>query len=319
MQNARPHCDIRFDYTHEGAISLQPSETLKGQSCLARLNPRTWSRQARRALITAISLAALILLFLAPRMPTGPGYHDFADKRTLFGIPNGLDVLSNVPFCLVGIWGLLWLGGKKGLSAFLDRRERMPYLVFFAGVALTGIGSFWYHIDPSDDRLPWDLLPMTCSFTSIVVVTYMERLNLRMGFIALLPALLLGVFSVVYWVVTNSSGKGDYKFYLFVQFFSPVLLALIIGLFQPRYSGIGYLAGAFGLYVVAKLFEEYDYSIFRHLDRLVSGHSLKHVTAAFACYAILRMLQTRHPLRTESIHNDKGIDLITAETTGRLR
>ena len=272
---------------------------------MALLKPRSWSRPARLSLITAILIAALVPLFLAPRMPIGPGYHDFADKRTSFGIPNTQDVLSNIPFFLVGIWGFLWLNAKKGRSAFLDGRERMPYLVFFAGVTLTGAGSFWYHMAPSDDRLPSDLLPMTCSFTSILVVTFMERVNLRAGFFALVPALLLGILSVVYWMITTSLGDGDYKFYLFVQFFSPVLLALIIGLFRPRYSGIGYLAIAFGFYLAAKIFEEFDYSIYRHLDRLVSGHSLKHVTAAIACYWIFMMIQNRHPLDGEPTNDDR--------------
>lgn len=292
-------------YTREGALNLQPGESLKGQSFLALLKPRSWSRPARLSLITAISLAALVLLFLAPRMPIGPGYHDFADKRTLLGIQNAQDVLSNIPFFVVGIWGFLWLNVKKGRSVFLDKRERIPYLVFFAGVTLTAVGSFWYHMAPSDDRLPWDLLPMTCSFTSMVVVTFIERVNLRAGVFALVPALLLGILSVVYWMITTSLGDGDYKFYLFVQFFSPVLLALIIGLFRPRYSGTGYLAIAFGFYVTAKIFEEFDYSIYRHLGRLVSGHSLKHVTAAIACYWIFKMLQNRHPLNGEPTNDDR--------------
>jgi hypothetical protein len=168
--------------------------------------------------------------------------------------------------------------------------------VFFAGVAFTGIGSLWYHMAPSDARLPWDLLPMTCSFTSMVVVTYMERVDLRAGYRALIPALVLGIFSVVYWEITTAMGRGDYKLYLFVQFFSPVLLALIIGLFPPRYSGIRYLVAAFSLYVAAKLFEVYDYAIYRGLREAVSGHALKHATAGVACLWILVMLARRHPL-----------------------
>ncbi len=291
-------------YTRDGALNLQPGESLKRKSFLAILNPRSWSRPTRFSLITAISLAALVLLFLAPRIPIGPGYHDFADKRKLFGIPNAQDVLSNIPFLVVGIWSFFWLSAKKGRSIFVDARERIPYLIFFAGVTLTGIGSFWYHIAPSNERLPWDLLPMTCSFTSMVVVTWMERVNLRTGFFALVPVLLLGILSVVYWRVSTSLGDGDYKFYLFVQFFSPVLLALIIGMFRPRYSGTIYLAIAFGFYVAAKIFEEFDYSIYRHLGRLVSGHSLKHVTAAIACYWIFKMLQTRHPLNAQPTNDD---------------
>jgi hypothetical protein len=238
-------------------------------------------------------------VLLAPRMPIGPHYHEFADGRTIWGIPNALDVLSNIPFCIVGVWGLVWLLSGGGRRVFVDPLERIPWLIFFAGVALTGVGSWWYHLAPSNARLPWDLLPMTCSFLSVVAATYMERIDLRGGLGALIPLLLLGMASVVYWAVTTAHGDGDYKFYLMVQFFSPVALALMVGLFPPRYSGMRYLVIAFGCYVAAKLFETYDGEIFG-AGRVMSGHSLKHVTAAVSCFIILRMLQVRHAVTGET-------------------
>ena len=257
--------------------------------------PRSWPRATRLSLIIGISIVALVGLILAPRVPLGPHYHDFADQRTMFGIPNAQDVLSNIPFVIVGVWGFVWLLGKSSRAAFLDQRERIPYLLFFLGVALTGIGSFWYHLAPSSVRLPWDLLPMTCSFISIVVAMFMERVNTRIGLAALIPLLLLGVASVAYWYFSETQGHGDYKFYLFVQFFSPVLCALIIGLFPPRYSGMRYLVLVFCLFVLAKLFESYDQKIYS-FGRMASGHALKHAVAGIACYWILRMLEVRHPI-----------------------
>jgi hypothetical protein len=270
---------------------------------LAFLAPQTWARRARFALIAGICLVAVCALILTPRTPLGLGYHDFADRRTMVGVPNALDVLSNIPFFIVGAWGLLWLIGKSSRSSFLDARERVPYLIFFAGVMLTGIGSFWYHMSPSDGRLPWDLLPMTLSFISMVVSAFMERVSLRGGLLLLGPMLLVGMSTVVYWYISSSLGYGDYKYYLFVQFFSPVVLALIIGLFPPRYTGMTYLVVAFGFFVAAKIFEVYDYSIYRHLGHAVSGHSLKHVTAAVACYWILKMLWHRCPVQTSDSPN----------------
>src|ERR1700678_47274 len=178
------------------------------------LKLRSWSRQIRLAIIAGVTIIAVIVLISVPRVPLDAHYHEFADARTLFGIPNALDVLSNIPFLIVGIWGVCWLLTPPSRASFSDKRERIPYLVFFAGVAFTGAGSFWYHLAPSDSRLPWDLLPMTCSFVSIVVGQVMERINVRAGLSIFLPLLLLGMASVVYWYCT-----GDYRFYLFVQFF----------------------------------------------------------------------------------------------------
>jgi hypothetical protein len=262
---------------------------------LPLLKSLSWPRSARLTLIAVVCLGTFLALALAPRIPIGPGYHDFADKRKLWGIPNALDVLSNIPFVLVGVWGCVWMLSSRSRRAFLDQRERIPWFIFFAGVALTGAGSWWYHMAPSNTRLPWDLLPMTCSFLSVVAAMYMERISLRAGLAALLPLLLLGMASVVYWEMTALHGRGDYKFYLLVQFFSPVVLALIVALFPPRYTGMRWLAIAFALYVAAKLFEIFDYQIFGW-GHVVSGHALKHVTAAVACIWILRMLQVRQPV-----------------------
>lgn len=224
----------------------------------------------------------------------------------MLGINNCLDVLSNIPFFVVGLWGLVWLLEVPGRSEFLDKRECVPYLLFFAGVALTGIGSFWYHLAPTNSRLPWDLLPMTCSFVSVAVALYMERVNVRVGFISLGPLLLLGAASVTYWYFSESYGHGNYKFYLFVQYFSPVIAASILGLFPPRYSGTRYLAVAFILFVAAKLFEIFDFQIYADSRGLVSGHSLKHITAALSCYLILRMLQVRRTISNEHFHKRRS-------------
>jgi hypothetical protein len=244
----------------------------------------------RVGIIITISLVSVTALCFAPPIPLGSSYHHFADKRAIFGIPNGFDVLSNLPFVLVGIWGIGWLFLRSTVAAFTDPRERLPYIVFFAGVALTGVGSFWYHLSPGDSRLPWDLLPMTCSFMSIVVSTVMERINVRAGLSIFLPLLLFGSASVAYWYFT-----GDYRFYLFVQFFPPILLAAIIVFFPPRYTHSDLLLIAFICYVAAKLFEVYDSQIYA-LGEFVSGHSLKHVTAALSCFWILLVLKKRRAI-----------------------
>jgi hypothetical protein len=49
-----------------------------------------------------------------------------------------------------------------------------------------------------------------------------------------------------------------------------------------------------GFYILAKLFEGLDRQIFR-AGGFISGHSLKHLAAALACYLVLRMLILRRP------------------------
>ena len=231
----------------------------------------------------------------------------------MLGIPNALDVLSNLPFFFVGLWGLLWLMGRAGRAGFRDRRERVPYLVFFAGVMFTGVGSFWYHLAPCDQRLPWDLVPMTCAFVALVVATYMERVNVRTGYAALAPLLLAGASTVFYWYFTNATGHGDYKYYLFLQFFSPVVLTLLIALFPPRYTGFRFLAIAFLFYVLAKFFEDYDFPIYRDLNGAVSGHTLKHLIAGVACFWILLMLKRRQPVVRERTVSQRATNFVKSD------
>jgi hypothetical protein len=256
---------------------------------------RPAERRRRLALIIAVSLLSVTVLCFLPPIPLGPGYHDFTDKRIFLRIPNYLDVLSNIPFMVVGLWGLLWLLRRSSKPSFAIQQERIPYFVFFAGVALTGAGSFWYHMAPGNSRLPWDLMPMTCSFLSILASIIMERISVKAGLRVLLPLLVFGVASVAYWYLTERQGHGDYRFYLFVQFFPPLLIALIIALFPARYTGTRYLVVAFIFFVLAKLFELFDKQIYL-FTHMISGHSLKHITAGAACYWILRMLQKRRAL-----------------------
>ncbi len=251
---------------------------------------------ARVTLVIAVSLAAFAGLCLIPPVPLGPEYHVFADTRPLLGLPNCLDVLSNIPFMLSGIAGILWLSSRASVHAFRTSFERLVFFVFFLGVAATGMGSFWYHLAPDNARLPFDLLPMTCSFMAILTSVAIERIGVAFGKSTFVPLLLLGCASVGYWYFTEGQGQGDYRFYLFVQFFPPILIAMIIALFPASYSGMKYLVIAFLLFVAAKLFELFDAQIYQN-GHIVSGHSLKHATAGVACYVILRMLQRRHAVK----------------------
>src|SRR5271163_1340497 len=220
---------------------------------------RLWDRRKRVGILITISLVSLTALCFVPRIPLGSSYHDFADKRAISGIPNGLDVLSNLPFVFVGVWGIAWLFLKSTAAAFTDPRERLPYIVFFAGVAFTGAGSFWYHLSPGDSRLPWDLLPMTCSFMSLLAATIVERISVRAG-LSLLPALVIfGIAGVGFWQYGEWRGQGDYRFYLFTQYFPVIAIAAMVILFPPRYTHTRYLFLGFVFYAMAKMFELFDH------------------------------------------------------------
>jgi hypothetical protein len=244
-------------------------------------------RSVRMGLVLATACLGFLILLRARPINIGPHYHVFADQRRLLGLANAFNVLSNVPFTVVGLWGVSWLQNRQSRPSFVFEDERLPYFIFFAGVFFTGMGSFWYHLAPTNTRLPWDLVPMTCSFMSMTAIVIQERIHARMGPWLTGPLVFAGIASVALWHFT-----GDYRFYLFVQLFPPVLLAMIVALFPPRYTQTELLAAAFLLFLLAKVMELADSQIYS-LGGVVSGHSLKHVTAAGACYCILIMLKQR--------------------------
>jgi len=261
---------------------------------------RSLRRSNRLVILITLTLASFAGLFFQRKVVLGIGYHAFADQRTFAGIPRALDVLSNAIFVIVGAAALKFLCESQSSSRFLEKQERLPYILFFSGVVLTGFGSAYYHLAPGDSRLPWDLLPMTLSFMSLLTATIVERIGIRTG-LSLLPALLVfGLASVEFWQYGEWRGQGDYRFYLFTQYFPVVAIAAMIILFPPRYTHTGNLFLAFVFYSLAKILELFDHQIYA-VGRIVSGHTLKHLSAGVACYWVLRLLKLRRPTQLSEL------------------
>jgi hypothetical protein len=255
------------------------------------------SRRASMMLLLAVTAIVAVVALLLPRIPQPQEYHDFADQRTFLGLPHIGDVISNLAFTVFGLWGLVFLLRLKPEEIprhFLDRRERWPYLFVFAGSLLTGIGSWYYHLHPSNASLVWDRLPMTIAFMSLVAAVIAERISLRAGLWLLPVLLLIGLSSVLQWYMSEVRGAGDLRFYAAVQAYS-ILVLLVALVLPPRYTRGSDLAVVAGFYTLAKVLEILDKPIFG-LGHIVSGHTLKHLAAAAGGYWILRMLQKRRPL-----------------------
>jgi hypothetical protein len=251
-------------------------------------------------------VVATVCVFL-PRIPQPQSYHSFADQRSLLGIPNFSDVVSNLPFAVIGLLGIAFLlrsGSDPASGHFLDLRERWPYLVAFVGLLLTAVGSSYYHLHPNNARLVWDRLPMTVVFMSMVAAVIAERVQLRAGLLLLPLFLIAGIASVLQWYASELHGVGDLRFYAAVQAYSALVL-LIVLLFPASYSRGSDLAIIVGFYALAKALELLDKPIF-HAGHLVSGHTLKHLAAAAAGYWLLRMLRLRRPITASGAHVAPG-------------
>ena len=246
----------------------------------------TVSHRALGMMIGALSVLAASFAFLPP-IAQDPRYHAFADQRTLYGVPNFWNVISNVPFFIVALYGLR---NVRSSIAFTEFWERVAYGALLAGTAATGLGSSYYHLRPDDTRLFWDRLPMTVVFTSLLAATIGERVSMKAGKWLLLPLILLGIATVFYW-----RSSGDLRPYCVVQFGSMLAVPAMLVLFPPIYSGAGRVWCMLLLYALAKMMELLDQKI--ALVAPTGGHPWKHAAAAGAVFLYVIAVVSRQPLQ----------------------
>ena len=244
-------------------------------------------------IIIAIALAGWVsTLFINPiAQPTS--YHLFADIRGCLGIPNFGNVVSNMAFTIVGLIGLVVLYGRKGGNQPGSFTDTLPFAVFFAGVALVGAGSAYYHWQPDNETLFWDRLPMTIAFMSITAAIVADRIHRAAGLKIVLPVLLvLGAASLVYWALSEAAGHGDLRFYFLAQFLPIGLIPVICWLFpEARYTKGRYILGMILCYGVAVSLDRLDAQFYDLARQTISGHTVKHLIAAGATIFVIPMWQ----------------------------
>jgi hypothetical protein len=236
-----------------------------------------------------LTLAIAFAMLIHGPIAQLPHYHDFADSRSWHGLPNAADVLSNVGFALVGIWGLVRLWP-------LRRRPELAagwpgYALFLAALVLTAFGSSYYHLAPDDARLVWDRLPIAIACAGLLAAVRAETdsgTDARAWTLGLSAA---AVASVGWWHFTGLHGQGDLRPYLLLQ----GLPLLLIPLWQAIHGAPCQDRIAFGvaltLYALAKITELYDHQILAILGSL-SGHTLKHLLATAAALVLtLRLIR----------------------------
>jgi len=243
----------------------------------------------RAIFFLTFTICCVIAVFTLPAVSQDPAYHQFADNRTFFNIPNFYNVISNIPFIIIGLFGLIhFFKTETMMFANLAR------VTLYTGVVLIGFGSGYYHLKPSNFSLVWDRVPMAIvfmSFFSIVIGTYV---NPKWGRVMLIPSNALGIGSVLLWYVGERTGHGDLRLYILVQFYPMLAIPLIVFLFPASRGMRLEMATLIALYAVAKLVEYEDKEIFQALT--ISGHSLKHL---FAAGAVLMMLKMTTALRKQ--------------------
>jgi len=239
-------------------------------------------------LVTAIVCGAMLIHGPIAQLAH---YNEFADQSALFGIARGGDVLSNVGFALVALWGIVRLWPLRYHPALLA--GRYGYSLFLLGLLSTAFGSGYYHLAPDNARLVWDRLPIALACAGLLAAVRAENLPNENGKTVATLLAVSAIISVDWWRVTDLYGAiGDLRPYLLFQ----LLPLLLIPLWQAIYRAPPADRLAFGAallaYVAAKFAELNDRQIFDALGS-ISGHTLKHLLATLAAWILVARLVQR--------------------------
>ena len=237
----------------------------------------TAALQAREIYLMGAVLALVLVVCFAPALPA-TDWHivHFADTRAFMGLPNADDVLSNIPFLLMGIWGFVRLARTPDAP--------MGTSVFFAGLIITFSGSSLYHLNPDAiSGLVADRLGMTVAFAGFLGLAASERISPRAGKVIVVLMMVAGVLAayvardnVTPWAVVQFGGMA---------------LGVGLTLTRPLPSALGVpLGGIVFFYALAKVFELGDAAIFEATQHVISGHTLKHLAAALAAWPVISAL-----------------------------
>lgn len=169
-------------------------------------------------------------------------YNNFADKRCICCIRNFGDVFSNVMFFIAGLYQFYYAN----------------YILSILSICV-GFGSTYYHWTPNMYTLYWDRLPM------VVYMAYIINITTKLDFGYML---LIGIYSLEYHVKTNN-----------LTLYASYQLSIII-LFS-LFTGLGMHISVL-FYISAKICEDNDKAIFIGTNKIISGHSIKHILAGLA-------------------------------------
>jgi hypothetical protein len=237
-----------------------------------------------------MTLAICGLLALHGPIPQLADYHRFADQATMLGIPHAANVLSNLGFAMVALWGLAILWPRRKHPAIAAGWP--GYQLFLLGLLLTALGSSFYHLAPDNFRLVWDRLPIALACAGLLTAVRTETHDAMHG---VRDAALLAVFaiaSVAWWYASTQLGREDLRPYLLLQILPLILIPLWQTVYPTPAADRRMFALALLLYIAAKFAEVYDLALLSSLG-WVSGHTLKHLLASAAAGILVWRLVQR--------------------------
>ena len=263
---------------------------------------RELSATVRWIVIFFICAGAVVTMALFQPIAQPSAYHHFADQRTILGVERGLDVLSNLAFLLPGLLGF-WFVLRAGMT--LDAGTRWALATLFFGLVLTTFGSAYYHLSPDDQRLVFDRMPIAIVLAGCIGTILADRFG---GGTAWSVAALI---AIGLWTVHHWSAVGDLRWYVLFQGLTFGVALLLLAFFPSRNAATPAIMIALAGNVAAKVFELLDRPIYS-LGGIVSGHTLKHLSAGLAFFPLAFLI--RRIGRQRMIDDSQRPDLTAARS-----
>ena len=186
---------------------------------------------------------------ITQEIPLPQEYHNFADKRIFLGIPNTMDVISNIAILIPALY----------LLTFKKRTIKSNLLIIH--LILLALASSYYHINPSNQTLFWDILMIATTY--IIVLIMFSNTN--------------------YWKYSD-----DLRLYLIILI--GVLLYLILKYYKNK-NLRNYLYIIVIMNILFRFTEHNDHEIYEFTNDQISGHTLKHIIAGIGIFYVIQLLQ----------------------------
>ncbi len=231
------------------------------------------------ALVFAMVLAGAAVLVAWGPVHLVPHMHEFADQRSLWGVPYGGLVLSHLPLLPIGIWGL-WR------VSCLPSTEPLRWIwgCFFVCQMLATTGGMVYHWAPSNATFIWDQVPKSAACTLFGLAFVAERIDRRFGSpVAVLAGLIAPLLGGLWWLYSLQVwGEGDLRLLIWLELSPMALVATgAWSLHGHLLTRADWLRSQLS-FAVAQTVDWSDRLIYEASDHWISGHSVRHLALA-AC------------------------------------
>lgn len=235
-----------------------------------------------------VALTLLVGAWALPVMKDAGVDHTLGNVWSFWGIPNSLNVLSNLALIGVGSYGL-----SKQPRFRLDWQVLLGLITILISLIISGITSAYYHWTLDELSLLSMRMPIALGLLGGVSFALLSaQLNLKtwsaLILYFLLQACAIGCTLYCYFV-------QDISFYIMSHIF-PLIILLVSTVRLKQQSRAKDLLYSLLFYVLAQISALYHDAIYAYTHEYVNGYTFKHILIAIGSFFLLRFFLYLKPI-----------------------